>query len=370
MLYAHKITYPELAAAKVAVVTLEGEMIGGPDRRNETEAWKWKEWQHAVQSAARTPKAVPQNVMDYFQATKHLMRPPQPGDKALGGVGLLKNLLEAEDVLAVRAPHPLSGGKIPDGGIIIDDPMNNGGIIRPTTAFKPPRFTWSYSQLSTFLQCPARWAAEKYYKTVPYIESEAQKYGNLVHSALEHAVLGRATAAEQKLISDINAGKYVRALENVRSQGAEIHVEKEMCFTNKLKFCGWWDNSIVWYRGKADVLVVNRNKLTVWDYKTGAVKPDLLQLRMMCAFAALYFPQIEIFDGKLLFLAHDKIEGLERPLTRAELKPILTEVISIVRRMEAAWESETFPCRKSGLCRPNGRGYAGCGNKACPHAGA
>lgn len=276
MLYAHKITYPELAVAKVAVVTLEGEMIGGPDRRNETEAWKWKEWQHAVQSAARTPKAVPQNVMDYFQATKHLMRPPQPGDKALGGTGMLKDLLEAEDVPAVLAPHPLSEGKIPDGGIIIDNPMNNGGIIRPTTAFKPPRFTWSYTSLQEFLTCPAQWAAKRYYKTIKEGETEAMRVGNLVHETAEHYLKSKiGVSFSQSKIHSAYLPQVQKYCDALVASGAELHVEKEMCFDKNMKPSHWkaWDT--VWVRSKADVLAKKSNKVSLIDWKGLALDTPL-----------------------------------------------------------------------------------------------
>lgn len=334
MILAHTLTYPELAKAKEGVMNLQGVMIGGPDRKTDDPRNMWLNWQRAVQDAARKPGVVPKNVMEYFQATKHLTKPPASGD------------------LAITQDRPINPT------LIIEEPE-----IIMSKPFTPPRFTWSYTSMNEFLTCPAQWAAEKYYKTVPYVESEAMRWGNVVHKALENAVLGKATPMDAKVISDGGYAKYIQALEKAKAGGAEIHVEKEMCFTDKLKFCGWWDNNIVWYRGKADVLIINGNKLTVWDYKTGAVKPDLLQLRMMCAFAALYFPQVEIFDGKLLFLAHDKIEGLEKPLLRTDLKPILAEVLGVVRRMEAAWESQNFPCKKNGLCR----NY--CAHTECPHCG-
>ena len=84
----------------------------------------------------------------------------------------------------------------------------------------------------------------------------------------------------------------------------------------------------------------------------------------MCAFAALYFPQAQTFDGKLLFLKHDRVEPcFEKPITRAELKPILKDTLAQVARMQQAVDCETFVAKKSGLCR----NY--CGVTTCPHCG-
>lgn len=345
MIYAHTLTYPEVTASKEAVVNLQGIMIGGPDRKMIDEWSKWVAWQKAIQSASQKPGVVPKRVMDYFQATKSLTKPPT-------------SALPAEDAQIITAP-PFN---IVSPGLTI---LN--AEPEPLMSFTPPRFTWSWSQYNSFLTCPNKWLAEKYFKTIPYVESEAMRVGNMVHETAEHYVKSKTG---QSFKPNLIHGQYLPmvqrycdALVTAHLNGAEIHVEKEMCFTDKFKFCGWWDNNIVWYRGKADVLVLKDNKITVWDYKTGAHKPEFMQLKMMCAFAALYFPQAELFDGRLIFTKHNKVEALDKPLTRAELKPILQEIIANVRRMEDTWEHGEAPARKNGLCRQY------CGHPTCPHAG-
>jgi hypothetical protein len=345
VILAHTITYAEMAKSKEPVVNAQGIMIDGPDRKMVDEHTKWIQWQKSVQKASEQLRVVPTHVMDYFQATKHLSRPPKDGD-----VNIMQNgpidpkLIELPET--ILTPEPLM-------------------------SYQPPknfRLTWSWTALETFRRCPAMWAAKYFYKTVKEAESEAMRWGNIVHAALEHAVLGTATSYELKIITDMDAMKYVDVLNTFKTRGAEVAVEKEMCFDNKMQFSSWkaWDS--VWFRGKADVLVVNDNKVTVWDYKTGAVKPELGQLELMCVCAALYYPQAEVFDGRLLFLKHGVIERLPKPILRSELKPILQKVLADVARMQEAANCEVFPARKSGLCRANGKGYAGCANKECPHA--
>ena len=325
-LHAHTMIYPAFAAAKQPVIDLTGHLIGGPDRKQDDARAKWLGWQKAIQQAERLGQ-VPPNVMDYFQKTKHLAHPPKSGD------------------LDIFGKHE------------IDVPKED--VIK-----KPFRLTWSWTALSTFNRCPQQWAAKYFYKTLKEEETEALRYGNAVHVAMERAVLGTHTPNDSGLIEGLNAAKYIKALEAARAKGAEIHVEKELCFDRKLGFSSWkdWDN--VWFRGKADVLIVNGDKLTVWDYKTGKVKPEPEQVKLMCAFAALYFPQAQTFDGKLLFLKHDRVEPcFEKPITRAELKPILKDTLAQVARMQQAVDCETFVAKKSGLCR----NY--CGVTTCPHCG-
>lgn len=327
IIYAHTMTYPAFAASKQPVIDKGGRLIGGPDRRLDDERTKWLAWQRDVKAAERVQQ-VPPDVMDYFQKTKHLMRPPRAGD------------------LDVQGKHEID-------------------VPKEDTIKKPFRLTWSWTALNMFNRCPAQWAAKYFYKTLKEEETEALRYGNAVHGAMERAVLGKHTANDSDLIDSLQAGKYIKALEAARAKGAEVHVEKEMCFDRKLGFSSWkdWDN--VWFRGKADVLIVNGDKLTVWDYKTNKkVKPEPDQVRLMCAFAALYFPQAQVFDGKLLFLKHDRVEPcFDKPITRADLKPILKDTLAQVARMQEAVDCETFVARKTGLCRSY------CGVTTCPHCG-
>lgn len=333
---AHELTYKEIIESEVAVMTPGGHMIGGPDRRFEDQGVTFRAWQKVIQAASKNLGVVPPHVQDYFQQTKHLTKPPASGD------------------LAINRDRPINPSLIIEEALL-------------TKQFVPPRFTWSWSQYSSFLTCPAKWMAEKYFKTIPYVESEAMRMGNMIHATAEHYV--KSKIGQQFKQSEIRSQylpqvqKYCDTLVAAHNAGAQVHIEKEMCVTNQFKQCGWWDNDIVWYRGKADVLVLKDTKLVVWDYKSGAVKPEFMQLKMMCAFGALFFPEAELFDGKLIFTKHGEIKGLDKPMTRAELKPILQEVIANVRRMEDCWAQGEGQARKNGLCRSY------CGNKACAHCG-
>lgn len=366
MLFAHQITYPELAAAKVPVVTVDGEMIGGPDRKSESDKWKWLEWQRAVSFASRDPKAVPQAVMDYFQATKHLSRHPQPGDMDIMRKGPLKDRISIEEAVIIET-------QIPEIQMNVEALSNNAGFVvkgfTPPANFKPPRFTWSYTSMQEFLTCPAQWAAKRYWKTIKEGESEAMRVGNLIHETAEHYLKWKIgqTFSQNKIHSQYlpQVQKYCDALV---ASGAELHVEREMCFDQKFKPCGWKDWNTVYVRSKADVLAKKGNKISLLDWKTGKYKEDFLQLKMFAVFSALTpgFEDVQEFDPKFIFTKEappKNILRLPKPILRAELKGVLTEILQVVRRMEAAWESETFPCKKNGLCK----NY--CLNNACLHCG-
>ena len=355
MIYAHTITYPELLASKEAVTDLQGRMIGGPDTKTVDEITKWSLWGKAVVSAAKKPGVVPPDVMKYFQATKHLSRPPKEGDLNILGDGLIEDALVIKDVADFMKSPDVPPYELPEI------------VIKP---FKPPRFTWSYTSMQEFLTCPAQWAAKRYYKTIKDVPGEAMRVGNLIHETAEHYL--KSKIGQSFKPSSIHGAylpmvqKYCDALV---ASGAELHVEKEMCFTDKFKPCGWKDWDTVWVRSKGDVLAKKGNKISILDWKSGKFKEDFLQLKIFAIFAALTpgFEDVQEFDPKFIFLKETdpakNILRLPKPMHRSELRAELAKVLEIVRRMEASWSAEAFPCKKNGLCRNR------CSNTDCPHCG-
>ncbi|HAR43484.1 MAG TPA: hypothetical protein DCS07_12770 [Bdellovibrionales bacterium] len=340
MIYAHQITFQQLQASKEAVCDLQGRMIGGPDTKMESDWTKWVSWQKAIQKAPGG--SVPPDVMAYFQKTKGLTKVPTRID------------VEDAILIAPTTELPLFKAEVPT---IMSKP------------FTPPRFTWSYTSMAEFLTCPAQWAAKRYYKTIKDVESESMRVGNMIHETAEHYL--KSKIGQTFKPSSIHTQylpvvqKYCDAL---IASGAELHVEKEMCFDKQMKVSAWkaWDT--VWVRSKADVLAKNGTKLSICDWKTGKYKEDFLQLKMFAVFAALTpgFEDVQEFDPKFIFTKEappKNILRLPEPIRRSELKGVLGEILGVVRRMEAAWESATFPAKRNGLCRN------WCSNTDCTHCG-
>lgn len=346
MPYLYKQTYLEVISHPVPRITLEEEKFSIEDiKKGYRYEWTdldqqykpkslWLAWQRDVQIASRTPDMVPQHVVDYYQDTKHLGRPPQPGDVVLR-TG--KDLMVAPQYNHTEASKP--SGK--------------------------PLFAISYTGMTTFQQCPAKWAAEKWFKTVPYEEGEAQAWGNRVHLAMENYLQGTHTPADKQLLVDNGWEKYPQLiLQQVEKAGADLFVEKEICVTQLLQPCGWKDWNTVWFRNKADVLIKKLSKLKYFDWKTGKRKEDEFQMEVTWAIAAQHFPDVEEFDGKLIFLSDpNPVFSLPKPLTRDDLTGIWDRIHAIHDRMLKAAQSGIFQEKSSGLCKKY------CGNTACIHCG-
>ena len=377
MIYAHQITFQQLQASKEAVCDLQGRMIGGPDTKMESDWTKWVSWQKAIQKAP--VGTVPPDVMTYFQKTKGLTKVPTRVDveDAILVEGKPINFREFEENIV-----PLTGQTFEDSMPLILSPYNieSTGLqitqAKPFTpptphaaGFQPPRFTWSYTSMAEFLTCPAQWAAKRYFKTIKDVESEAMRVGNMIHETAEHYL--KSKIGQTFKPSNIHT-QYLPVVQKycdaMVASGAELYVEKEMCFDKQMKVSAWkaWDT--VWVRSKADVLAKNGTKLSICDWKTGKYKEDFLQLKMFAVFAALTpgFEDVQEFDPKFIFTKEappKNILRLPEPIRRSELKGVLGEILGVVRRMEAAWESATFPAKRNRLCRN------WCSNTDCTHCG-
>lgn len=212
--------------------------------------------------------------------------------------------------------------------------------LKPT-----PKFTWSYSALSDFENCPLSYAHKRYYKTYPVVETEAMRHGTRVHKALELYGLGEEQPeTELDLIKN-----YTKYIDVMKSKGGKFYAECQVALTDKLKLTQWFAPD-AWARGVFDVALKNGRKLMVYDWKTGKPKEDLLQLQIFCAFAALAFPSVHEFDAKFIWLKNGTITGLPKTLRREDIKEIWSKLLPRVQRMKDAWDTEVWQAKPSGLC--------------------
>lgn len=323
---AHTITFPELMKSKDPVVDLQGRLIGGPDRSSDDEMSKWHQWRSATMKAMVQPGVVPPRVTafcsDYPSYASY------------------KKSRDIEEAL----------------------------IVESQNSFIPPRFTWSYTSMQEFLTCPAQWAAKRYFKTIKDVESESMRVGDLIHETAEH-YLKRAVGQKFELfkIHDQYLPYVQKYCDALVASGAELQMEKEMCFDAKMKLSSWWAKD-VWVRAKGDVLAKKLMKLSICDWKSGKYKEDFLQLKLFAVLAALTpgYEDVQEFDPKFIFTKEappKNILRLPEPIKRTELKPVLAEILGVVRRMEQCWQNEEFQEKRNGLCKKY------CANKSCVHCG-
>ena len=350
--YLHLLTFAEVLRSKIPVINMQGEMFGGLDRK----IWKVAQanevflaWQKAIQAAAQTPGTVPSEVMNNFQETKMLSHAPDEVIKAPGiGATLAETNPHCANKDAVMA-NVLTSSAV-EGINVTKEQVLDYATKHP----KPPKFSWSFTGIDVFHKCcPRKFAARWFYKTEKFEETDASIWGNRVHKAQEQ-FLKDLVVDEPELVT-----KYAKYFKS--GAGYEILTEQEIALNRKWGITEWFAQD-AWGRAKIDVALLQGDMIKIYDWKTGKEKFDALQLRVFCLFAALKYPLVQKFEARFIWLKDDKVSEAVI-LTRAEVVGVLKEVMGLVERMEAAWNSEIFQCRPNGLCK----NY--CSVEDCPHHG-
>lgn len=227
---------------------------------------------------------------------------------------------------------------------------------RPKNAKGKP-FSWSPSAVSDYINCPAQYAARRFYETLPYVETVQMKHGTTEHKHLELRLRDKTPLPE----GFTRGEKYCRAFEQATADGLLI-AEQELALTTDLASVGWFDKQ-AWGRCKIDVTTVKGAKVGCYDWKTGNIREDSLQLKINACFLSLQHPDAKEFVAKYIWLKHDTVTPRDGVFSKAQIPELWEEILGWVRQMEQAWRTETFQPRPSGLCKD------WCAVTACPHCG-
>lgn len=228
-------------------------------------------------------------------------------------------------------------------------------------------FSWSYSKAKNFVTCPKRHYEVDLMKNFNDT-SEALTWGNEVHDSMRDALTGTTplpdTMAEhQKWVDQMRTGVFPSGDEehaenyrdpwfrHLRHKDRHLLVEKKYAITKDFQPCGWSAWNLAWFRGICDTALLDPT-MTVGiarDWKTGGVKHDSRQLMLMtqCIFANI--PTLIKLKTEFVWLKDDCVtsETFDRATIHREWPPVL----DIVKEMEAAAKTMSYPPKPSGVCR-------------------
>ena len=204
---------------------------------------------------------------------------------------------------------------------------------------------WSYSSISTFKQCPKKYYHLKVAKDVKDTGSEAMLYGNQVHKAAEHFIKDGTPIPKKfeylnPIVNSLNAieGDKHCELRFGISYDGEKHKETKFFAKD------------VWFRGIADLVIVDGEKAYLVDYKTGknAKYADTKQLDMLAAATFTYFPNVAIIKSALAYVVSN--EFIKKDHTRDEQELLYTTFDEPLEALAAAEEHDVWNAISSPLC--------------------
>lgn len=220
----------------------------------------------------------------------------------------------------------------------------------------PP--AWSYSSLKLYDTCPRKYQSERVTKEVVFTDSDATIYGKELHLACEEFIRdGKPIPPRFDFVLP-----YLEKLNNIPGEKLceiKVGLKKE---DGRFVACDFFDPT-VWFRGVADLAIVDGSKGWLVDYKTSknARYADPKQLALMAACMFAKYPELERIKAGLLFVVSG--DFVKSEYNRSQAFDIFADLHGLLTQREAAYQSDVWNTKPNGLCKRWCR-------TQCPHNGS
>jgi len=217
------------------------------------------------------------------------------------------------------------------------------------------KYNWSYSSLSLFKQCPHKYYRLRVVKDITDPPTEHLSYGLEVHKAAEDYI-GKGTPIPEKYA-------FVKPhLDKLKSLPGDKLCEEKLGLTRNLEPCGFFDKE-VWWRGVADLIILNEDKAYIIDYKTGKSSKyaDTQQLEILSLALFKHFPQVKKVKAGLLFVVADDL--IKANYEQDSQGVYWSKWLEDTKRLEAAILNDVWNKKPNFSCR------AWCSVTDCEHNG-
>ena len=205
---------------------------------------------------------------------------------------------------------------------------------------------WSYSRVNSFKQCPKKYYHLYVKKDVKDTGSVATRYGTLVHTAAEEYIkdgkdLPKKYDFMQRTLDAFNN------IEGDKHCEIRLGVAKYDDAYEPTKFFA----KDVWYRGIADLLILNEDKAYLIDYKTGksANYADTKQLDLLAGAVFINFPEVKKIKSALSSVVCNKFIAKEH--TADMYKSYINVFDELLERIEVAAKEDVWNAVEGGLCK-------------------
>lgn len=215
-------------------------------------------------------------------------------------------------------------------------------------------FAWSPSNLSQFIACPRKFAAQSIYKTLKWKPTAQRSRGTIMHSVMEDA-LRKGWQDNHDLVKDDQVDvSYVRQVvdkvQDLKREGYQLAIEREVSVKHTGEACGWWDAG-VFMRCKMDVILLHpdpQQPVIIGDIKTGKNWGDTLQCRMECLIAHIAYKR-PIVRYEYWYIDQSETEG-DTLYLQDDLSPV-QDIFDAMRDGQLAIRNNDFPPQRNIFCK-------------------
>tara|TARA_R100001530_G_scaffold107254_1_gene74984 strand:+ start:443 stop:1039 length:597 start_codon:yes stop_codon:yes gene_type:complete len=194
----------------------------------------------------------------------------------------------------------------------------------------------------------------------------AKDYSESVTDAMLYGTVFHTAAEEYMRDNEPLPAKFSYAkgpLDALRAKRGKKLCEVKMGLTEALDPCDFSAEN-VWWRGIADLVILDSDTAWVVDYKTGKNTryADKGQLELMALAVFAHFPDVETIRAGLLFVVS---RDLIRDTYLRDMMPVLWDKwLGNYKRMETAHANNIWNAHPSGLCKRH------CAVLECVHNGS
>ena len=201
-------------------------------------------------------------------------------------------------------------------------------------------FTWSYSSLKDYTNCPRQYQEVKVLKNFTKSVTPQMLYGTEVHKACEDYV------GEGKPLAK-NYERFKSVLDVFVNMEGTKYPEHRMGLDADGNAAAYGKG--YWVRGIVDLLIIDGDHAFIVDYKTGSNKyPDPKQLKLMALMTFAHFPQVNKIKAGLLFVMHDSF--LAEEYDREGIESLWGHFKSDLERLKISYENDVWQTNPTALC--------------------
>jgi len=217
------------------------------------------------------------------------------------------------------------------------------------------KYTWSYSSLDLFKQCPYKYYRLRVKKDIKESPSTQMTYGLEAHKVAEEFIRDGTPIPEQFAFMR-------EPLELLRKREGKHLCEYKLGIDRNFNPCGFYDKD-VWWRGIADLIILKGDRALVVDYKTGKSSKyaDTKQLEVLSLAVFKHFPEVTRVKAGLLFVVANDFVPAEFHVEQQGV--YWTRWIEDTNRLEKSIELDVWNPRPNFTCK----GW--CPVKDCVHNG-
>jgi PD-(D/E)XK nuclease superfamily len=196
---------------------------------------------------------------------------------------------------------------------------------------------YSFTLLKTADSCMYKAYRMYVKKDVPFFETPEMKWGNDVHTAMEHRLGGKPLPAEMRHWEPIVAAYAER----------KAQPERKLGVTRDGKPTDFFGTG-VFLRGKIDVTMMHGTAAFLPDYKTGNSKyEDAFELEIQAVMLHAAYPHLTRITGCYVWLKENRI-GQTHDLS--DTRSTWAKVHTKVEAIEDAMKEGDWPKNKTPLC--------------------